>query len=169
VWRGDYDKFDEALKDRLRAGDPSFRVLLKIRPGAERIVHDTLPRNGRAPLTFASLNTIAADVDARTLDRLAADPNIERISSDAIVRSSAIAWTSTTPVTTDNRLVRSLGMDYWLPNGKGVVVAVIDSGVVANSDYRAWPSTISCPERHARSRGAISTSTITVMDHTSRV
>ena len=78
---------------------------------------------------------LAIDADRATLEHLIANPDVERISSDAPVQSSGVTWTSTSTTTPqENRLVRALGMDYWVPDGKGVVVAVIDSGVVANSD-----------------------------------
>jgi hypothetical protein len=59
-------------------------------------------------------------------------------------------------------------MDYWVPNGKDVVVAVIDSGVVANSSLQSAGSTTSRPARPRLSRAAIYISTDTVMDPTSR-
>ena len=78
---------------------------------------------------------LAIDADRATLEHLISNPDVERISSDAPVQSSGVTWTSTSTTTPqENRLVRALGMDYWVPDGKGVVVAVIDSGVVANSD-----------------------------------
>ena len=95
-------------------------------------------RSISARLVSTASRVVAISADRRTLASLVVDPDVERISDDAVVQSSGVTWTSTTPTTPkDNRVMRTLGMDYWVPDGKGVVVAVIDSGVVANSDLQS--------------------------------
>jgi hypothetical protein len=139
-------KVDRAIAESLNAGATTFRVLLKLRPGTEDRIAENLAKRGHPPrLTFPSTHTLAADLDAATLEYLSRDPGVDRISSDAVVQSSGITWTSSTSASPDNRLVRSLGMENWAPDGKGVVVAVIDSGVVANSNLRAPRNTTSVP------------------------
>ena len=131
-------KVDRAVADGLRAGATTFRVLLKLRPGTEGRIAESLARRGHPPrLAFASTHMLAVDLDAATLEYLSREPSVDRISSDAIVRSSGITWTSSTSASPENRLVRSLGMENWAPDGRGVVVAVIDSGVVANSNLQS--------------------------------
>jgi serine protease AprX len=131
-------KVDRAIAESLNAGATTFRVLLKLRPGTEDRIAENLAKRGHPPrLTFPSTHTLAADLDAATLEYLSRDPGVDRISSDAVVQSSGITWTSSTSASPDNRLVRSLGMENWAPDGKGVVVAVIDSGVVANSNLQS--------------------------------
>ena len=132
------EKLDRAVSDDLHHGAQSFRLLVRTRPGTADRVMARLDARTSSRLVSAASRLLAVSTDRHTLSRLAADPDVERISSNAIVQSSGLTWESASPtIPKDNRLVRTLGMDYWLPNGKEVVVAVIDSGVVANSDLQS--------------------------------
>ena len=129
---------DRALTQALESNATSFRVLVTAHGGTGARLQRALDFNPHASnVTSPSRDIVAAQIDRTTLMQLAGDRDVEVLSSDALVQSSGVTWTSTTPVVTDNRLVRTLGMDYWVPNGKDVVVAVIDSGVVANSSLQS--------------------------------
>ena len=135
-------KVDRAVSDDFRRGHTSFRVLVRTRSDAAgRVMARLNARSISARLVSTASRVVAISADRRTLASLVVDPDVERISDDAVVQSSGVTWTSTTPTTPkDNRVMRTLGMDYWVPDGKGVVVAVIDSGVVANSDLQSAAS-----------------------------
>ena len=132
-------KVDRAVSDDFRRGHTSFRVLVRTRSDAAgRVMARLNARSISARLVSTASRVVAISADRRTLASLVVDPDVERISDDAVVQSSGVTWTSTTPTTPkDNRVMRTLGMDYWVPDGKGVVVAVIDSGVAANSDLQS--------------------------------
>src|SRR5215510_5759686 len=132
--RAHHATMDRALTQALKSGATSFRVLATAHRGAGARLHRTLGANPTASNVMSpSRDVLATRIDRATLLQLASDRDVETLSSDAPVQSSGVTWTSSKPVVTDNRLLRTLGMDYWIPNGKDVVVAVIDSGVVANS------------------------------------
>ena len=132
------DKLDQQVSGELRAGQELFRLLVRTRPGGiARVTAQAEARRASVRSLSPASRVLAIDADRATLEHLIANPDVERISSDAPVQSSGVTWTSTSTTTPqENRLVRALGMDYWVPDGKGVVVAVIDSGVVANSDLQ---------------------------------
>jgi hypothetical protein len=129
---------DRALTQALESNATSFRVLVTAHSGTGARLHRTLDGNPHASnVASPSRDLVAAQIDRATLLQLAGDRDVKALSSDVLVQSSGVTWTATKPVVTDNRLVRTLGMDYWVPNGKDVVVAVIDSGVVANSNLQS--------------------------------
>jgi hypothetical protein len=130
------------VTEGIRTGEQSFRVLVRTRSGAIDGVLARLDMQRSARLVSSASRLPAVSATRPVLARLAADPDVERISSDAEVVSSGLTWTSTTTTTPrDNRLMRTLGMESWVPDGKEVVVAVIDSGVVAAS----CASSTACP------------------------
>jgi subtilisin family serine protease len=127
-----------ALTQALESNLTSFRVLVTAHSASGARLQRALNFNPHASsVTSPARDIVAAQIDRATLLQLAGNRDVDVLSSDAQVQSSGVTWTSTTPVVTNNRLVRTLGMDYWVPNGKDVVVAVIDSGVVANSNLQS--------------------------------
>ena len=126
------------------------RVILRVRPGAERTVQQTLQAHGdRVVARHASLNAISAEIHGEDLPALAASEHIESISSDARVEGHLLGLvldvvgglldpgeidTSQQPLA-PKTLRATLGISSTSWTGRGIGVAVVDSGIAAMSDF----------------------------------
>src|ERR1700760_3632463 len=81
-------KLDRALREWIQHPTASARVLLQVQPGTADRVRRHLAQSGltSAPLSTAP-NIIVAQLDANSLRSLANDPQITRVSIDAMVRT----------------------------------------------------------------------------------
>ena len=131
----------------------AHRVILRVRPGAERPVRQALAAHGaRVYADHASLHSIAAEIQGEDLATFAASEHIESISSDARVQGYLLGLvgglldavtgvldpgeidTSQQPLAPKTlRATLGLGSTSW--TGRGVGVAVIDSGIAATADF----------------------------------
>jgi serine protease AprX len=121
--------------DRVLAGGSSQgsqRVIIRTRPGAQGSIRHKLERNGdRVHKEHRLVHAVSARVSREQLAALAADPDVESVSVDAVVRAhSTLSLSSLTSTPT---LKDSLGIADWF-SGAGVAVAVIDSGIAPISD-----------------------------------
>ena len=105
-------------------------------PSARKIIAESLAKRGHPPrLAFRQPILPSIGSAAQYLSR---EPGVDQFSWTPSFKQRYYLdiQSSASP---DNRLVRSLGMENWAPDGQGVVVAVIDSGVVANSNLQSAP------------------------------
>jgi serine protease AprX len=125
-------KFDRLLA-QVSSTDGPQRVIVRFRPDARAsVLHHVESRGGHVTGDHAFVHAITARIDARELAALAADPDIESISADAIV--GADAKTSTATTQTIGALKQSLGIDNSVSGAIGVA-AVIDSGIAPSADF----------------------------------
>src|SRR6185503_20091052 len=83
--------------------------------------------NGILVATLSSLNIQLVNIQANSVDVLAADPSVAYISLDAPVLSSG-HMTNTTGTQQVRTQKNALGLSYAL-DGSGVSIAIVDSGI----------------------------------------
>ena len=111
-------KFDKQLReavDQAEAAaddDRSIKVIVKMRPGARAEARQKLGRHsGRVKSAFSIINGTAAELRARHLKELEADPDVVSISVDADVHSDGVASSMTgTPQRGAYNLRSTLGL-----------------------------------------------------------
>lgn len=114
------------------------RVLVKFKAGSKVGAQKALQAAGaRFHYTFDDLSTFAVTVPANALQGLRNNPNIEFIETDA----PRYATAQTVPYGIDNVQARDVWdanrdgtLDTGAPNGSGIKVCVIDSGINANHE-----------------------------------
>lgn len=117
--------------------DPN-RVLVKFKPGAKAGAQKALAAAGaKFHYTFDDLGTFAVTVPASALKGLRNNPNIEYVEADA----PRYATAQSVPYGIDNVQARDVWdanrdnvLDTGAPNGSGIKVCVIDSGINANHE-----------------------------------
>jgi serine protease AprX len=124
------DKLSPDVRDQLEAVGPQdlvpVIVQLEAEPDADLFARVTAG-GGSVKARFGALNGYAARVPAGRIEALSADPGVERISYDVPV--SAHLNVAVDAVEGDLAFKNSGGL-----NGRGVGIAVIDTGVVAHPD-----------------------------------
>ena len=81
-------KLDRALREWMRRPTTTMRVLVRTRPGAAgRVQHDLERLASGSVLGSISPDIVVARVDAGALRAVAARRDVERVSSDALVRT----------------------------------------------------------------------------------
>jgi len=129
----DRAKFDEVVGQAVAEGRP-VRAIVRFRDQAARTrgAATVALRGGRVRRALNTVGGLTADIDAATADALAADAGTLAISVDAPVQASA---------TTTRRSVRSSGTknarERFNRSGRGIAVAIIDSGVSPHHDLPA--------------------------------
>ncbi len=128
--------------DRILAEDTSAgtrRVIIRTRRGAKSVVRAKLQNNGGAVYgDHSSIDALAVKVGAADIAALAADPDVESISTDALVRASQLP--TQVPAEGDplrvslSELKKALGIGDVL-TGSNITVAVIDSGLAPGADF----------------------------------
>ena len=131
----------------------THRVILRVRPGAEWAVRQALEAHrARVYAEHDSLNAIAAEMDGEDLLAFAVSEHIESISSDARVEGHLLGLVggllnvatglldpgeidTSQPPLSPKTLRATLGLSSTSWTGRGVGVAVIDSGIAAMSDF----------------------------------
>lgn len=129
-------RMDRQVAEAVDAGRPA-RVLIKYRPGTSANVRKRLRDRG-IKLTGEQRGgaTLTATLGADDLRRWASDPDIVGISADAVITSHGAGpspWNNLLPSDSQN-LRRTLGLPASAPGGRGVGVAVIDSGIAPMAD-----------------------------------
>jgi len=127
---------DRHVNEAVDAGQPA-RVLIKYRPGSGPGVRRRLRERGIAVKSDHRAGaTLAATLDASELRRWSTDPDVLGISADARITSHgdlSAWWTGLAPADVQH-LRRTLGLPAAAHGGRGVGVAVIDSGLAPMPD-----------------------------------
>ena len=123
-------KIDRALQSASSSDTPK-QVIIRTKPGAKSSVKHKLARRGMAASEMRLISALGARLDASEVQALAADPDVESVSIDAVVTASA---SGDVDMTSASGLKTSLGIGDWF-SGSSVTVAVIDSGVQSMSDF----------------------------------
>lgn len=131
---------DTALRDAQREHGHHSRALIKYRPGAERQVLQSLAAHGdRVRRVHRPAALIVSDVYGGDLERLARHPGVEGLSIDAIVTAEQVDDDDDDDegFVAINVLRQTLGVPAGGLDGRGVGVALIDSGLAATVDFGA--------------------------------
>ena len=142
---------DRAVRAALAAGAATHQVIISVKPGCRAAIVDSLARHGdRVSGEFAHIDAVAGEVHSRDVDALAASGCVDAISADAEVEASGgrnrkafrTAVPSTQPSQTLTSTLRdTLGLphhaalDRTVPAGRGVGVAIVDSGIAPSADF----------------------------------
>ncbi|HSL24414.1 MAG TPA: S8 family peptidase [Vicinamibacterales bacterium] len=136
----DHQKLDRALRQELRKGTPAQqRVIITVKPGTRPLLRDALRKHGDDLIAeHPSINALTAVVHGEDIEALANDPIIEAVSIDAIVEPGARP--EQTPRGASERrayetLHAQLGLDEDTEMGRGIGVAIIDSGIAPLPDF----------------------------------
>ena len=131
---GRHIKLDLALqawKSRSGGSDQQQRVIVHLKAGARAgFVQRLKSRGAQLRTEHAFLDDVTVDVPRRVLQSLEDDDDIESIPIDAPVTPHATA------APTGTVLRSTLGLVSSGPNGSGVGVAVIDSGISSSNAFR---------------------------------
>lgn len=102
---------------------------------AERLVREL---GGKVLMDLSIINAFAAEINAASACRLAQNPNVRWIATDAQVQSSLLGLGGTTNPNPFNTYLQTLKIPQLAQrglDGEGIGVAVIDSGIAADSDF----------------------------------
>ena len=134
-------KLDRVLREAARSAAPApHRVIVQVRPGARAELVRTLRAHGdTVEAEHPGLNALTATVHHADLAALAANPLVVSVSADVDVTSfggggGAISKKSAGAPGGLNVLRASLGLVDGTFLGRGVTVAILDSGIEANRD-----------------------------------
>ena len=132
-------KLDRVLREAARSGSPApHRVIVQVRPGARPEVGRALRAHGdRIEAEHPGLEALTATVHDVDLAALAANPLVISVSADVEVTSFGAARRADVPSnkTGDLNVLRaSLGLTDHGFLGRGVSVAIVDSGFDSNRD-----------------------------------
>jgi serine protease AprX len=122
----------DRLLSRVSSNDGPVRVIVRFRPDSRVNRRQRLESHAATVLAeHAGVSAVTARIDARRIAELVADPDIESISSDAVVGADAKLTTTSLTI---SGVKQALGMDNSITGGVAVV-AVIDSGIAPSSDF----------------------------------
>jgi serine protease AprX len=147
-------KVDRGLKESLRSGAPTQRVIITVKAGYRADIRQALERHGdliRAEHPL--IEALSVEIHSEDIDEISKHPWVDAISLDAAVHAGAAAdHTNATGqkngVNAVNGTVESalgtlrqtLGLPQRVtstsPSGEGVTVAVVDSGIAPLGDLR---------------------------------
>lgn len=126
-----FAKFDRALQDWARHPSAAVRVLIRPDANASDRVRARLDRLApHATVLSVSQTMIVATVDARALRALDDDRNVLRVSTDSHVHTLGKSYLSQDVL---------LNTEALLPRaytGAGIIVAVVDSGILPNANVK---------------------------------
>jgi serine protease AprX len=142
-------RIDRAVRAALTSGAPTQNVIITVNAGCRAAIREALSRHGDTVADdFASIDAVAAKVHGGDIERLAANGCVEAISADADVQASGGGpWREETDAarrpsqTLISTLRDTLGLphDAWsdpsVPTGRGIGVAIIDSGIAPGDDF----------------------------------
>ena len=127
-------KLDQALRERGNRGSSNDLqpVIITVKNGAKSGVRKRLERvGGRVRKDHGIVNALSVHVDARGLEALVSDPDVERISTDADM-SALGGGGNNDPVVSS--LQKTLAIGNWFASSTNTI-AVIDSGIAATADF----------------------------------
>ena len=133
--QGALKKLDRALNAARDKGTTSqLSVIVRTAPGQRAAVRDRIKAKGgilEAELT--SIDALTMRVLPSQFEAMAADPAIKSVSINGAVSAFAAPGSGGTSGT--NVLRETLGLTSTSPTGKGIGVAIIDSGIVPSADF----------------------------------
>src|SRR6267378_1684862 len=135
-----HQKFDAALDEAVDTpdlGGPAVvrRVIVRARPGASTLIRNALIASGHKIKSELNLiDGLAVDLSKADLEALARNPQVVSLSSDAEVRATAVPATVAS-ASSAGLLRTTLGLTALSPQGLGVGVAVIDSGISPSPEF----------------------------------
>ena len=127
----DTQKFDEVVREAVAQGR-RMRAIVRFRSESARLrgVQTVVDSGGQVQRALNDVTALTVDIDANTATELSSDSGTVAISTDATVRSTGFGHTF--------RAARSSGASkaraQFNRSGRGVAVAVIDSGVQPHVD-----------------------------------
>src|SRR3954470_6172553 len=119
-------------------GTPAQHVIVPGRTGAAAAAAAVRRLGGTVDKPLEIVDGVAATVPAGELGRLAADPSVAAVTADRRMQFEEYSYDDTSVVTTQSPFVQSTGASTaWAAGnyGKGVGVAVIDTGISAMNDF----------------------------------
>jgi serine protease AprX len=124
-------KLDRALNDAVDSGvTGQLSVIITAAPGSREKVRAKLVAHEKAiKLEHPAINAISATIDASDLADLIADPAVASVSIDSPVQAHETALTGRDSIVTLDMLRPMLGTTATGVTGRGVGVAIIDSGI----------------------------------------
>jgi len=128
--RASVDREVKAFAARHAGG--TVKVIVHPAKGTGDSVCGALERGGRLRGRHALIGSCSAEVTLDELETLINSGAVDTISSDAPVAGHQA---NLTPLTTLNQVTASLGLGALPYTGKGVVIALIDSGIQNNPDF----------------------------------
>ena len=143
----------DRLLQAASSGSPQS-VIIRVRPDAKDRVRKSLPNRGRGASDYRFISALSAELDAREIADLAADPDVLSVSADADVSASAslkktlataasTVWGAANDVSvptlsadtaTASVLQKALGLQNGF-TGSSLTIAVIDSGIQNGADF----------------------------------
>src|SRR5581483_8719017 len=129
--QADVTKIDRALREWIQHPSTLARVLIQPhRDAADRVRRHLAGFAADATIVSTTPNFIVAQVNARGLRAVAADPDVKSISADARVRTLGTSSLSKDVLLNTEAL---LPRTY---SGSGIGVAVVDSGILPNANEK---------------------------------
>jgi serine protease AprX len=144
-------KIDRALHQSIREGEATQHVIISVKPGYRAEIRQALEKHGdRIKAEHPLIDALAADVHRDDVKELANHPWVLALSSDATVSAGAVPTPQigTTPGSTlstgsavTSTLRETLGLarvatSTTLTGSTGIGVAIIDSGIAPNQDFK---------------------------------
>ena len=141
---------DRAVRAARASGAATQRVIISVNPGCRASVRAGLARHGHAvDDEFALIEALAGEIHSDDVDALAADGCVRAISADAEVQASGAgngrkvsADPEPRPAQTLSSTLRdTLGLPHQaessrsVPTGRGIGVAIVDSGIAPADDF----------------------------------
>ena len=141
---------DRAVRAARASGAATQKVIISVNPGCRASVLDALARHGDAvDPEFSVIDAIAGQIHSRDIETLAVSGCVNAISSDADVRASGAAnggkfRTAPEPRPSQSligTLRDTLGLPHvadsapGVPTGRGIGIAIIDSGISPSEDF----------------------------------
>lgn len=117
-----------------RARD-TVRVIVRTRPGQTSALRERLAQHGDAVRSESpALDTLSVSLHAEDLQALEIDDAVAHVSPDAVVQSTLSSGDATAAGSIENTLLPTLGLTTAKLTGRGVGVAVLDSGLAPGAD-----------------------------------
>src|SRR5215831_5654451 len=125
------------LDAALQAPPPGLiHVIVRTNPGQAAKVADNLRKQGRQVFKqYAVIDAVSTDVSADDLAVLENDPAVAGISIDAVIAGTSAPVSSVSSTPNVNTLLSTLSLPLATASGKGVGIAVIDSGLALSGDF----------------------------------
>jgi len=125
------------LDAALQALPPGLiHVIVRTNPGQAAKVADNLRKQGRQVFKqYAVIDAVSTDVSADDLAVLENDPAVAGISIDAVIAGTSAPVSSVSSTPNVNTLLSTLSLPLATASGKGVGIAVIDSGLALSGDF----------------------------------
>jgi serine protease AprX len=126
---------DQAAQAAHDADAPS-RVIVRYRAGSEPQVRARMEkRRQRIVSSLRGIGAITVNANRGELRKIAKDPDVVGVSTDASIRSHGATLSDLFSATLDaQQLRRTLGLSAWPEGGSGVGVAIVDSGIAPVPD-----------------------------------